>query len=431
MGAAPPGAGRVADRVIDAFEGMPRPWRAVLGLSGGPDSLALLLNLVEARDRLADRGLDVSCVTVDHGLRAASAEEARFCADLCRRLAVPHETLVWSGHGPGNPSAAARAARYRLLAAAARRRGAGAILTAHHRDDQIETHILARERGAGPRGLAAMRRKRALAPDLVLLRPLLDLDGAGLKADLAARGQVAVVDPTNEAADAARIRIRRALRADPAARTEALAALDAAGAARLSLDRRLAGAIATLVGAGRLRTRHDGVQLLDRRALACLEDDIAFDLVSRLIAGAAGRGGPSPGAPTLRLRRALGAESFAGATLQGAALRDLPHDIVAFEREFGRAGPAAVDLAAGDGPCVTFDGRFEIDRDGPLAQGARTIEAFGRGGPAARTLPVARDAAGAVVAGHPALARRFGPAMPALSLRALAVWHLTRDLSDS
>src|ERR1019366_5296376 len=110
-------------------------WKAapaiVLAVSGGPDSIALMWLLARWRRTLA-RGPRLVAVTVDHGLRTEPAAEAGGVKRLARSLDLPHRTLRWTGAKPkaGLP-AAARAARYRLLAQAARASGATHILTAH------------------------------------------------------------------------------------------------------------------------------------------------------------------------------------------------------------------------------------------------------------------------------------------------------------
>src|SRR5207253_4281584 len=103
-------------------------WKAapaiVLAVSGGPDSMALMWLAARWRRALA-RGPRLIAVTVDHGLRAEAAREAREVKRLARTLNLPHRILRWTGTKPktGLP-AAARAARYRLLAQAALASGA-------------------------------------------------------------------------------------------------------------------------------------------------------------------------------------------------------------------------------------------------------------------------------------------------------------------
>ena len=114
----------------------------VLAVSGGPDSIALMWLAARWR-RALTRGPQLIAVTVDHGLRPEAAREARKVKRLAQSLDLPHRTLRWTGAKPetGLP-AAARSARYRLLAQAARQSHATHILTAHTRDDQAETLLM-------------------------------------------------------------------------------------------------------------------------------------------------------------------------------------------------------------------------------------------------------------------------------------------------
>ena len=145
-----------AKRLFADWRGVPA---IVLAVSGGPDSIALMWLAARWRRALA-RGPRLIAVTVDHGLRPEAAREAREVKRLARSLDLPHRTLRWTRRKPktGLP-AAARAARYRLLAQAARASGATHILTAHTRDDQAETLLMRMLRGSGIAGLAAMARE--------------------------------------------------------------------------------------------------------------------------------------------------------------------------------------------------------------------------------------------------------------------------------
>ena len=122
-----------------------------VAVSGGPDSLALLL--------LADAAYPgrVHAATVDHGLRPESAAEALFVARICRGRGVPHALLPAGMTAGANLQAAARARRHDLLGEWAEDIGAGPIVTAHHADDQAETLLMRLNRGSGLAGLAAIR----------------------------------------------------------------------------------------------------------------------------------------------------------------------------------------------------------------------------------------------------------------------------------
>ena len=152
-------------------------WKAapaiVLAVSGGPDSIALMWLAARWRRALA-RGPRLIAVTVDHGSAARRPRARRATSSVsARTLDLPHRTLRWTGAKPktGLP-AAARAARYRLLAQAARASGATHILTAHTRDDQAETLLMRMLRGSGIAGLAAMARETE-RDGVWLARPLL------------------------------------------------------------------------------------------------------------------------------------------------------------------------------------------------------------------------------------------------------------------
>ncbi|BEV02354.1 tRNA lysidine(34) synthetase TilS [Novosphingobium olei] len=152
--------------------------------------------------------------TVDHGLRAEAAAEAALVARVCADLGVTHDTLTLSLPSGAGVQERARAARYAALAEWAGRKGLGALVVAHHADDQAETVLMRLNRGAGVRGLAAMRARSATpgAPHLPLLRPLLGWRREELAAVVAEVGLVAVADPSNEDPRFERVRVRSALR---------------------------------------------------------------------------------------------------------------------------------------------------------------------------------------------------------------------------
>ena len=163
-----------------------------IAVSGGPDSLALLL--------LASAAFPsrIRAATVDHGLRPESATEAAFVAEVCARLAVPHDLLAldWPDPPGANLQARAREARYAALASWAKGKGVRHIATAHHLDDQAETLLMRLARGAGPGGLAGVRAATELA-GVTLLRPLLGWRKAELTSIVRQAGLSPVDDPSN------------------------------------------------------------------------------------------------------------------------------------------------------------------------------------------------------------------------------------------
>ncbi len=194
-----------------------------VAVSGGGDSLALLLI---AADWARMRGRDVFALTVDHGLRAEAAGEARFVAEVAARHGIPHRTLRWQTPQPGQ--AKARRARHQLLATAAREAGSVVILTAHTQDDQAETFLIRARAGSGWYGLPGIQ-PLSLSPaeqsgvPVFLARPLLATPRAALRELLQVNGEDWVEDPSNDNPAYERIRMRRMLAGDPALRARVLA----------------------------------------------------------------------------------------------------------------------------------------------------------------------------------------------------------------
>jgi tRNA(Ile)-lysidine synthase len=193
-------------RDLDAL--VPAGARLGVAVSGGPDSLALLLLVAAVRPG------DVEAATIDHALRPDSAGEPEMVAQLCEQLGVPHATLTVRWREP--PVTAiqerARRERYRLLGFWAEEQGLQAIATGHHADDQAETLLMRLMRGAGVRGLAGMR-PRSIAPgtEVRLLRPLLGWRRSELQQLCADAGLTPIADPSNMDEKFERVRVRRAL----------------------------------------------------------------------------------------------------------------------------------------------------------------------------------------------------------------------------
>lgn len=180
--------------------------RLAIAVSGGPDSIALLLLAQAARPGW------VEAATVDHGLRPESAQEAAMVADLCATLGVPHEILNVTV-GSGNVQAQARNARYMALGEWMLRRNLGLLASAHHADDQAETLLMRLNRGSGIAGLAGVR---ASAPvpgheSLQLIRPLLSWRKSQLEGVVTSTGIIAAQDPSNLDEKFDRARLRREL----------------------------------------------------------------------------------------------------------------------------------------------------------------------------------------------------------------------------
>lgn len=273
-----------------------------VAVSGGPDSTALM--------RLA-APLRPLVLTVDHGLRTDSAAEAATVAGWAAALGLKHRTLAWTGTKPARGvQAAARAARYGLLAEACIAAGISALMTGHTLNDQIETVAMRRAKGSGDAGAAGIP-AQAEMPDapVRLMRPLIAVPKAALVAWLKAQGQDFIVDPSNADLRFERARLRAAgvgidraevtalQRARAAAERAALAALETAAAA-------------------------EGGVLVDRARLAGLDEAALDAALAALLRRAGGRDHPGTRAERGRLAAAIRAGgAFSGRTLAGAAIR--------------------------------------------------------------------------------------------------------------
>lgn len=190
-----------AARFLRDFQSIAGPGRKRVGLavSGGPDSLALLLLAAETLDH-------VEAATVDHGLRPEAASEAKYVSGIAKMLGVRHSTLTLPPKPKGNTSAWARKNRYAVLEQWADALGLDLILTAHHADDQLETMLMRINRGAGVGGMAGIRPVRGR-----IARPLLGWRKSELVQLVEEHDIEAVDDPSNHDDRYDRARLRKSL----------------------------------------------------------------------------------------------------------------------------------------------------------------------------------------------------------------------------
>ena len=167
----------------------PTPGTALVAVSGGADSVALLDLLHGAGPAL---GLALVVAHADHGIRSDSRRVGRSVEDLAARYGVPFE-LGELALGPATTETAARRARYTWLHAVQAGHHARYLVTAHHSDDQVETVLLRVLRGSAPAGLAGMPARTRGG----LVRPLLPFTRADLAAYAAERGLPVHDDPAN------------------------------------------------------------------------------------------------------------------------------------------------------------------------------------------------------------------------------------------
>ncbi|MBZ9675595.1 tRNA lysidine(34) synthetase TilS [Mesorhizobium sp. ES1-1] len=347
---------------------------AVVAVSGGSDSTALLLLLKEHLDRTAP-ATKLLAVTIDHRLRPGSAAEARAVAMLCTAYAIPHRVLSWSGPKPstGLP-AAAREARYRLLAQAARAEGMGLILTGHTADDQAETVLMrqARQEGLGRdegrghvdmtgrdhaditgRGLAGMAPATLHDCRDWIVRPLLGTRRSALR-DFLRRRQIGwAEDPTNTDSAFERPRMRTALAEEGGGRlvNDALALAEREAAARC----RLGGAAADLIVRFAARPAA-GLIRLDPALLTCGDEPAAIYALRILLATLGGVG---------FLPDLARGEALFGRLKTGFLCATLSRTVVDFRRAgiFLRREARGLPPAATAMGTMVWDGRRQITLD--------------------------------------------------------------------
>ncbi|MCL2380553.1 MAG: tRNA lysidine(34) synthetase TilS [Treponema sp.] len=200
-------------RLSSALGELPAGSVCLAAVSGGADSTAMLAGLARLREKA---GFVLRCVHVEHGIRQSgeSRGDAQAVRALCEALNVPCRVVsiapgriaAFARNGGPGIEGAARVFRQRALRREARRTGAGYILTAHTRDDLLETILMRVLRGSGPAGLAPMPRARG-----PMLRPLLDITRRDVLSYLEERGIPYRTDSTNACLRFLRNRVRREL----------------------------------------------------------------------------------------------------------------------------------------------------------------------------------------------------------------------------
>ncbi len=179
-----------------------------VGVSGGADSLALILLLA---DWAKNSNIKLTALTVQHGLRPEAESEAQYVAQLMQKQHIAHQILYWQGEKPTTGiESAARNARYNLMHNWCSEQGIKTLLIAHHKRDQAETFLMRLQRGSGVDGLAAM------APishwrNLYIIRPLLQITPEQLRSYLKINNINWVEDSSNQCEDFLRVKIRKLL----------------------------------------------------------------------------------------------------------------------------------------------------------------------------------------------------------------------------
>jgi tRNA(Ile)-lysidine synthase len=345
-----------------------------LAVSGGPDSLALMRLAARWRAELG-LALKLSVLTVDHGLRASSREEAELVGRMASALGLPHATLTWEGREPHTRSlqARARAARYDLMAAYCHEHDIPALVTAHHLDDQAETFLMRLKRGSGLDGLAAIPERGAWA-GITVLRPLLDVPKARLVATLDEAGIAFVSDPSNvdPRFERARVRVSSEALERLGLTPEALAL----SARRLRRAREALDHAAQNFLAAHSETSEAGYALIDREALASAPQEIALRALSQLIGAVGGGETPLRLAKLEALLAAVEETPDKVHTLGRCRLEPISERLGIFREVRGRGLPVARLLP---GERTLWDNRFRIEL-GANEPEPITVRALGESG---------------------------------------------------
>ena len=333
------------DEIATLFDAVPRNVAIAVAVSGGGDSMALL--------SLAGRwNAKLTALTVDHGLRTDSQDEAALVARYCIDRNIEHEILRWEPDTHGNLPNQARIGRYTLMANACAARGIDVLLTGHTLDDQAETFLIRLGRGSGVDGLSGIRR-RTMQWGLQIVRPLLTVSRVHLRGYLREQHIVWAEDPTNEDSRYTRVRARQALTSlssigiDPErlART----ARSMADASEILEDR--ANALAERI----CRSSSLGFVSFDPVLLCTAPRETALRLLARMLCTISGQV-YRPRLDALEaLLTALCSTSFQGRTLHGCIV-DLYRGHCIVQRE----PSACTDTIRVRSSRVLWDKRFEV-----------------------------------------------------------------------
>lgn len=184
--------------------------RLLIGVSGGPDSLALLYFFVRRRN---DWRLTLSAAHVDHMFRKESLEEMKYVEEICRQWEVPFfgkriDVPAEVEKRKGNPQDLARQMRYAFFREVMEKNGIETLALAHHGDDQMETMLMRMTRGSSVEAAAGMRAQRDFAGGRII-RPFLCVTKEEIEAYCRKNGLQPVYDPSNEKEIYTRNRFRK------------------------------------------------------------------------------------------------------------------------------------------------------------------------------------------------------------------------------
>ena len=403
----------LVERVRSALQ--PRPPSIIgVAVSGGSDSAALLHLLHDfANDESAHgRRIALRAVTVNHGLRPEARDEARAVGQMAADLGVAHDIVDWTTwDGKGNLQDRARRARYELMSGWAARHGIGHIALGHTADDQAETVLMRLGRAAGVDGLSAMSPRRRMG-HVTLLRPLLAVRRAALRAHLERRGVAWVEDPSNDNPAYARVRLRASLAAGEAGLSvEALCTV----AQNMASVREALGWQCFMAARANVRIDADTV-VISRRGFRTLPAEVARRVLQEALRWVSGAEyGPRGSGLTLLLEALRGGTAM---TLHGCQIVPSGDEIRVFREYQAVAHLEAGFDAAGR---ALWDGRWELHLPDGVSGEGLSLRALGEQGAAECRACRAQAEIEAQAAGR---AVPPAPARPSASLAATpAVWR--------
>lgn len=331
---------------LGPFEEFPH---IAVGVSGGGDSMALIRFVLRWAQSCQ---ATVVALTVDHGLRGDSRQEAETVGGWLKELAVPHYILSWKGDKPATQiQAAARKARYALMEDWCAANHFLHLCVGHTSNDQAETYLMRESHGSGNDGLAGMSQILELHKCRVL-RPLLTMNRDELRQFLKQENATWAEDPSNENETFERVRWRRHMAKEQMPEAGLHAKASHYGQLRITRDQELTRLIADAVAIHPFGYAH-----ISHVRLADISRDTYVGLMARVLSVIGGR----PYAPSLRrmdeLLPPLSDSVPPSITLNGCQM-SWKTDGVFITRE-KRGLPPAVSIQSGSS--IHWDNRFRME----------------------------------------------------------------------
>lgn len=312
-----------------------QPKNIAVAVSGGGDSMALALLL---HQWCLNNHVKLHAVTVDHGLRKASKQEAEDVSKWLEKFSIHHEILSWIGEKPtSNIQDKAREARYALISKWCKSKEIDHVFVAHHKDDQAETFLMRLIRGSGVDGLSAMEKVSRLPMEgfekdaIKIYRPLLSIGKERLLKTLEEMGQTWVTDPSNENETFTRIKIRNLLK------DTQIEGLDrdrlTATATKMSRVKSLLDQLTDHAESDFVHYHPLGYAELSNIFIQNLHEEIALRLLSRLLKKISGAKYPGRYQKLFTLFENLKQVDFSGQTLCGVIVYKNEKGQIIFVRE--------------------------------------------------------------------------------------------------